>query len=125
MNLTLSFEQKISTFRESLNEILDFVELPEFQSMLSEMWQLPTEIRHEFVELVILDTDEHKRRGLKVPIGMDMQRSWFEDERPTLFCVTKKLQPGMGWKIVTVTIDNPLSSGVESIWKPIQTQFYS
>ena len=80
--------------------------------MLTEMYALPAHLQHEFVELVCLDENALRARGLEVPEGLVIQRSEFGDKRPTLFCVTKVLPPGLGWHKVTITFDNEGRSGV-------------
>jgi hypothetical protein len=42
-----------------------------------------------------------------VPHDIIFQRSAFSDNRPSLFCMTKYLPDGIGWKKVTITFDNP------------------
>lgn len=112
---------KIAIFAEALHAVVDFSMSEEFQTVLEEMWELPPELRHEFVELVLLSSDELSRRGVAIPSGIEIQRSWFEDERPTLFCITKRLPPGMGWKIATVTVDNPSEYVSQLGWRPTST----
>lgn len=90
----------------AMEDIANFVSSPHFQAVFNEMELLPEHLRHEFVELVWLDPDELKRRGLEVPPDLLIQRSFFGDKRPTLFCVNKFLPTGLGWKRVTVTYDN-------------------
>ena len=90
----------------AMKQIADFVSTEAFQSVFAEMEALPERLRHEFVELVWLDPGELARRGLSVPDDLQIQRSFFGDKRPTLFCVNKFLPEGMGWKRVTVTYDN-------------------
>jgi hypothetical protein len=93
----------------AMEEIIDFASAKEFQAVLSEMFSLPPHLRYEFVELVWLDKTLLRMRGLKIPEGLVIQRSEFADKRPTLFCVSKVLPPGLGWHKVTITFDNPAS----------------
>lgn len=119
MTTDFSTDQKVAAFQDALAAVVSFASSPEFCAVLNEMWALPAELRHEFVELVFLDPELLAQRGLLVPKDIDIQRSWFADERPTLFCITKKLPPGMGWKVATVTIDNPLSDQDPIVrWRP-------
>jgi hypothetical protein len=78
-----------------------------FRALLDEMWNLPKEHRAEWVRQVILSDEALAARGIVVPAGMTLQRSAFADNRPTLFCVTKHLPPGLHWHKVTITFDNP------------------
>jgi hypothetical protein len=94
----------IMTMEDALLEICDFVESGIFQRMLQELWETPAPMRPRFVDEVVLNPEERARRGIVVPLGMLIQRSHFLDARPTLFCVSKRLDREP-WK-VTVTIDN-------------------
>ncbi len=104
---------------DGLATIQDFVGQEEFQAILREMWMLPDALRHEFVELIWLDDKELARRGLKIPSHLTIQRSWFEDRRPTLFCVSSHLPQGIGWKKVTITFDNEMTPGAAPAWSPV------
>lgn len=95
--------EAIDSAMEELNE---FVMRAEVQSLLREMYSLPPETRYEFVELAWLDHNVLKARGIEPPKGVVIQRSVFADNRPTLFCVSKTLPPGLGWHKVTITFDN-------------------
>ena len=75
--------------------------------LFAELWSLPEEDRAQFVLDVLLTPDGLRARDVVVPNGLVIQRSTFRDNRPTLFCVTKHLDPGLLWEKVTVTIDNP------------------
>jgi hypothetical protein len=87
-------------------EIIDFISLPSFQAVLAELGSLPEQMRHEFVELVLLDKEQLNFRGIQIPEGIHIQRSHFADNRPTLFCVARELPPASLWRKVTVTFDN-------------------
>jgi hypothetical protein len=88
------------------NELTNFVCTDSFRSLLGEMSSLPEHLRHEFVELVLLDKAQLARRGVHVPKGIEIQRSFFADQRPTLFCVSKAVPAGHLWKKITITFDN-------------------
>ncbi len=104
--------------RQAFDEISWVVAAQPFKSLLWELWSLPEELRHEFVETVILDSEELVRRDIRIPEGVSIQRSWFADNRPTLFCVTKCLPESAGWKKVTITFDNPISEHCSVGWIP-------
>lgn len=119
----MTVQENLSKIREdlrhaadsALGEIKNFVLTPEFQALLTEMYKLPPHLRYEFVELVWLDEDVLRARGLEKPEGLLIQRSEFADKRPTLFCVTKTLPPGLGWHKVTITFDNQATSEASSV----------
>ncbi|MGV2918985.1 hypothetical protein [Streptomyces alfalfae] len=90
----------------ALSEVTSFVCSPAMQDVMQEFFSLPEEQRPQYVLDVLLNPGELERRKVDVPSGVIIQRSAFRDNRPTLFCVTKYLPPGLGWKKVTVTIDN-------------------
>jgi hypothetical protein len=85
-------------------EIGQFVKTPAFEALLSELRVTAAGERGNFVEKVMLNEEELVRRGVHVPAGMMIQRSYFADNRPTLFCVSKKL-PDQRFK-VTITFDD-------------------
>jgi len=93
-----------------------FVESREFQNLLAELRAVPRSERTLFVRDVILNPDELDNRGLQVPAGMAIQRSYFADNRPTLFCVTKYMIDKK-WK-VTITFDEEGVAGSLPIAKP-------
>jgi len=100
--------QRVAVQAETaLMEIADFATGAEFQAVLAELWALPSETRAQFVLDVILQPNEMSRRGVFPPPGIQLQRSWFADNRPTLFCITKYLPRGLLWDKVTITYDNP------------------
>lgn len=117
-NVEYTAQEKVRALQHAMECVVEFALTPQFSAVFREMFSLPYELRYEFVELVLLDPDELLRRDVRLPSGIDIQRSWFADERPTLFCITKRLPPGMGWKVATVTIDNPLDIAPSTIWMP-------
>ena len=88
-----------------LKEINVFTETSEFKNLLNELRAQPTrDDRYEFVRNVIINKEEQQKRGIIVPEGMFVQRSYFTDDRPTLFCVVKYLKDGK--RKMTVTFDD-------------------
>jgi hypothetical protein len=81
-----------------------------FQSLLSELYSLPEDERKNFVFNVILNSSERRKRGIEVPAGVYIRRSYFTDNRPTLFCVTRQTPLAAPWDKATITFDNPLNS---------------
>lgn len=88
--------------------IKDLVLSPNFQGLLSELYNLPKDDRKQFVFDVILNSDELKKRDIKVPNGVFIRRSYFTDNRPTLFCVTRQTAMASPWDKATITFDNYL-----------------
>jgi hypothetical protein len=101
--------------------IVEFVCTPAFQLLLSETTQLPEDLQHELVEIVWLNSALLAKRGIELPPGVTIERSWFEDERPTLFCVVSHLPVGYGWQKVTVTIDAKTGSLDRPVWHHVDT----
>ncbi|HEY0153941.1 MAG TPA: hypothetical protein VGB92_18155 [Longimicrobium sp.] len=93
--------------QQALEDITQFVVSPPFERVLAEFAAVPREQRSLFIRSVLINPEELERRGVQIPEGLTVQRSAFEDDRPTLFCVTKYL-PDMGTakKKVTVTFDD-------------------
>ncbi len=92
--------------RDSFVGLTEFVGRPEFVGLMEDLYELPQEQRRRFVDEVVMDPEERRRRGIVEPDGILVQRSTFADGRPTLFCVSKTLPPGHGFHKVTVTFDN-------------------
>lgn len=91
-----------------LKEIDEFAESSKFNSLIKELRALPTfEEKQKFVRNVIINPDEHRKRGIVVPEGMKVQRSYFWDDRPTLFCIVKYLKDGK--RKMTWTFDDDSS----------------
>jgi len=104
----LATKETVATEIETaLSEVTSFVCSPAMEGVMQEFFGLPEEQRPQYVLDVLLNSGELKKRKVDVPDGIMIQRSAFRDNRPTLFCVTKYLPPGLGWRKVTVTIDNP------------------
>jgi hypothetical protein len=90
----------------ALDYLIDYVDTPPVRRILNELWALPESERAEFVLDVILNPSTLRERGVVVPPDIIFQRSAFADNRPTLFCMTKYLPEGLGWRKVTITFDN-------------------
>ncbi len=100
MSETASFGPQ---FRESLDAITAFVTSEPFLRVMREFSEVPRSQRHDFIRRVLINRDAMAQRGVPVPEDLIIQRSAFEDRRPTIFCVVKHLpEPG---KKVTVTFD--------------------
>lgn len=83
-----------------------FVLQPGFQHLLDELYAQPENLRKKFVLDVILNADEIRKRGIEIPNEVYLRRSYFTDNRPTLFCVTKRTPLAYPWDKVTITFDN-------------------
>jgi hypothetical protein len=92
--------------KDSFVGLTEFVGRPEFVGLMEDLYELPIEQRQRFVDEVVMESEERRRRGIVEPDGIIVQRSTFADGRPTLFCVSKTLPPGHGFHRITVTFDN-------------------
>jgi hypothetical protein len=93
--------------RGGIRRIGELVCSPPFQAMIDELYSHAPEDRPSFVEKVVLDPAERRRRGIDdAAHGVIVQRSEFADQRPTLFCVTKILGLAYPWQKVTITFDS-------------------
>ena len=110
----LDAKQLAKNIQAALADITAFIEKPEFQTVLAELAAVPPELREYFIRSVLISREELSRRGVEVPEDITVQRSAFEDNRPTLFCITKYLpEMGNARKKVTVTFDE----GWENAWE--------
>jgi hypothetical protein len=107
-------QQLAKNIQAALDDVATFVTTAPFQKVLAEFSATPTARRGHFVRSVLINREELARRGVQVPEDMTIQRSAFEDDRPTLFCITKYL-PDMGAarKKVTVTFDEAWEQSLE------------
>ena len=85
-----------------------FVSEAAFKAVIKELYETPVELREVFVAEKLLNPQHLAARGIDVPKDMKIQRSHFDDNRPTLFCVTKYLTLAYPWHKVTITFDNPV-----------------
>jgi hypothetical protein len=93
----------IPQLQESLDAIATFVTSEPFLRVMREFADVPRAQRHDFVRRVLINRDAMAQRGVQVPQDLIIQRTAFEDRRPTIFAVVKHLpEPG---KKVTVTFD--------------------
>ena len=96
----------VQRIKESLEEIFGFVSTPQFQSVLNDIRLLEADERASFVESILLNRNKLKERGIHIPSGTSIQRSYFLDNRPTLFCVSQRIDDVTAWHKVTITYDN-------------------
>lgn len=90
-----------------LEEINVFTETKEFKSLVDELKGIPErDAKYQFVRNVVINKAEQEKRGIFVPDGMLIQRSYFTDDRPTLFCVVKYLKDGK--RKMTITFDDDI-----------------
>lgn len=89
-----------------LEVVSSFIENENFKALLKELHDSSPnfEGRKQFVKNVILNKGELKKRGIVLPSDLIIQRSKFDDKRPTLFCVTKYMKDRS--QKVTFTFDN-------------------
>lgn len=100
MSEPTSLSQQI---RESIDYIAAFVTGEPFLRVMREFADVPRSVRHDFIRRVLINREAMAERGVHVPGDLTIQRSAFEDRRPTLFCVVRYLSDGE--KKVTVTFD--------------------
>ena len=100
------------TIYQAVEAISAVVLEPNFKQTMIELYDLPEEKRAEFVLSTFLEEKELKRRGIKIPESMTIQRSTFYDGRPTLFCITKKESKSYPWRKITITFDNEVADRV-------------
>lgn len=103
INPTLEIQLLI---QKGIEDIGEFISTPEFDILVNELYATSRNERAAFVIDEILDIEKMKDRNIKVPADMKIQRSHFDDERPTLFCVTKYIDGAYPWHKVTITFDN-------------------
>lgn len=100
-------EEKVrSDISASIIEIGAFVTTASFRSLLEQIYGIPKEQRPEFVRQNVLNSSYLANLGITIPKDMKLQRSHFDDNRPTLFCVTKYLKHAYPWHKVTITFDS-------------------
>ncbi len=97
-----------AAMRQTYDELIAFVTQPAFQAVYKELRELPATERAEFVNKVLLRSEELARRGVRVHPGILIQTSAFGDRRPTLFAVKKFLPVKFhdAWENVNLTFDN-------------------
>ncbi|SHI48756.1 hypothetical protein SAMN05443429_10225 [Cruoricaptor ignavus] len=92
---------------EVLEEIDEFTESEEFKNLVNELKSLPDRnAKYDFVRNVVINKNEQEKRGIFLPEGMFIQRSYFSDDRPTLFCIVKYLKDGK--RKMTITYDDDI-----------------
>lgn len=105
-----------SELAEFFRPLVDLVCQPSFVALLKETMSLPESVQHEFIEIAWLDPAILKQRGVVIPDGVTVERSWFADQRPTLFCVVAHLPAGYGWEKITFTFDALRGLLPEPVW---------
>jgi hypothetical protein len=110
--------------RQAYDELIDFVTTKEFEAVVDELYALPATDRPRFVNEVILNESEMKKRGIIRPAEILLQRSSFGDRRPTLFAVKKYIPDShqTHWQNVNITFDNFFAEADaprdERAWRP-------
>ena len=87
----------------TLAELAEFTDTEPFSEVVNELYRLKSDDRRKFVVDVLLDQSELAKRGIFLPERVSIERSYFYDNRPTLFCVVKYLQNKS--RKVTITFD--------------------
>ena len=96
----LSNPTEIST---TLTELAEFTDSKPFVEMVNELYKLKSDDRRKFVRDVLLSQAEIEKRSIFLPDRVSIERSYFTDNRPTLFCVVKYLEDKK--RKVTITFD--------------------
>lgn len=90
--------------QHTLYELIEFSEFPEFKQLINDLYSTEKEKRFDFVKNVILNKEEIKKRRICIPNNISIERSYFFDDRPTLFCIVKYLEDNT--RKVTITFDD-------------------
>lgn len=97
--------------RDALTRIRSVYDTAEFRNLLDELWSIdPGEPRHRFVRDVMVHSDELAARGIVLPQSVWIDRTYFEDNRPTLFAIVTALPSDLPFKLVTITVDDTEST---------------
>jgi hypothetical protein len=100
---TRAVEDDLEACVRHQEDLVRIVSTPAFRAVVDHLVALPSsERRHQFVRDVIIHRGALESWGVNLPPDVTVQRSAFSDERPTLFCVTKCVRPGLK---VTITFD--------------------
>lgn len=97
-------EQFGEHIRAGIQTITEFISSEPFVRVMQEFRKVPRELRDHFIRSVLINRSELAKRGVQVPEDLTVQRSEFEDGRPTLFCVVKHLPDHK--RKVTITFDD-------------------
>src|SRR5687768_8715825 len=100
-------ERRRAEIVQALADIQAVADTGSFKAVIAELNSLPYAERHQFVEQVLVDRAKLRAKGIALPPDIVLQRSYFRDGRPTLFCLSKRLPAGHPWDKVTLTWDNP------------------
>lgn len=95
--------------RKALGALNDVYTSGAFVALLDELWALPPgQHRQRFVRDVILNPSILEARGVVLPAGVELQRTYFDDDRPTLFALVAHLpeDQDLTWRKVTITVDD-------------------
>lgn len=95
--------------REALATLNHVYSSEPFRALLDELWSLPPgQLRQRWVKDVLLNESTRNARGVLLPDGVEIQRTYFDDDRPTLFALVSHLPPDkdLTWEKVTITIDD-------------------
>lgn len=112
-SLSFTRAELAAAMRATYDELIAFVSQPAFRTVHEELWNLPSSERPKFVNAVLVNRPELKRRGVDIPEGILVQTSAFGDRRPTLFAVKKFLPEKFhaAWENVNLTFDNEHDDG--------------
>jgi hypothetical protein len=95
-----------TVMQDALERIKEFAFSEPFVGVLAEFWSTPEAERAEYVSRVLLAPEELRKRGVRLPDDLLIQRTAFRDNRPTQFAIVKHLPDGYLWRKATITFDN-------------------
>lgn len=80
-----------SALTNAYEDLRIFFNSLKFQELLSELNNLPEDLKTSFVKDVILNSTERKKRGLVVPDDILIEISTFRNGRKSYFCIRKRV----------------------------------
>lgn len=92
---------------DALTELESVYRSEPFVALLDELWRVqPGQSRYEWVQENVIDPASLEARGIHLPTNIRLERTYFDDDRPTLFALVKHLPPGLPFTKVTITVDD-------------------
>ncbi len=93
---------------EKAFNVLDAIHTSDaFQKLLDKLWELrPRHERQVFIRDVIHNPGQLEASGISQDGDVSLQRTYFDDNRPTLMALVYHLPEGLGFQKVTITYDD-------------------
>jgi hypothetical protein len=93
--------------RDLLEQLRAVYLSPPFVAVLDELWRTqPGEARFRFVKEVLLDRAKLVERGVVLPDTVTIERTYFDDDRPTLFALVTHFPERAPFRKATITVDD-------------------